>query len=244
MTRPNGSAFTLIELLVVIAIIALLVSMLVPSLTQAKELARQAVCSSNLRSYGVAVYVYSEDYAGQLPPCGAWSTYSPYIVMTVSDRVNRMVDTTQNGHGFLWAGDYVSGHQTLFCPSETSEGHGFDKRLNPWWPTTQYLDCPKNVTRSSYYYFNRISTVWQTERITYRRLDDIANAGTAFTSSTRAYTGAAIAHLGRGVNVLYGDAGVQFWDDPDDIVGDMYTSNGYMSQSERDTIFEMFEQAR
>ena len=56
--------FTLIELLVVIAIISLLVSILLPSLQRAKELAQSAVCMSQLRHSGSTLLLYAEDYNG------------------------------------------------------------------------------------------------------------------------------------------------------------------------------------
>ncbi len=60
-------AFTLIELLVVIAIIALLVSILMPSLQKAKELAKNVVCASNQRSVVLAMVLYTEDHDDQYP---------------------------------------------------------------------------------------------------------------------------------------------------------------------------------
>ncbi len=56
--RTRGRAFTLIELLVVISIIALLVAILVPALSQAKELARRATCAANLHGIGRGLSVY------------------------------------------------------------------------------------------------------------------------------------------------------------------------------------------
>lgn len=58
--------FTLIELLVVIAIISLLVSILLPSLNKAKELARGVVCASNLRNLATAAGLYAHDHDGML----------------------------------------------------------------------------------------------------------------------------------------------------------------------------------
>lgn len=64
---PSDGGFTLIELLVVIAIIALLVSILLPSITKAKELARSAVCRAHLRGVGIAFHTYASDNDDRIP---------------------------------------------------------------------------------------------------------------------------------------------------------------------------------
>lgn len=60
-------AFTLIELLVVIAIIALLLAILMPSLQNARELARRAYCGSNMKGMGLGVQMYAADNQDALP---------------------------------------------------------------------------------------------------------------------------------------------------------------------------------
>jgi prepilin-type N-terminal cleavage/methylation domain-containing protein/prepilin-type processing-associated H-X9-DG protein len=78
--EPARRAFTLIELLVVIAIIALLVSILMPSLAQAKELARRAVCGVNQHNLYVSVGVYAGDYDAYMPETSRWHNVDTMVM--------------------------------------------------------------------------------------------------------------------------------------------------------------------
>ena len=77
MQHRRKPAFTLIELLVVIAIIAIMAAILYPVFAQAREKARQAVCTSNLKQIGSAVMMYVQDYDETYPILDYYPTEQP-----------------------------------------------------------------------------------------------------------------------------------------------------------------------
>jgi prepilin-type N-terminal cleavage/methylation domain-containing protein/prepilin-type processing-associated H-X9-DG protein len=98
--------FTLIELLVVIAIIAILAAILFPVFAQAREKARQTMCSSNMRQMGLALIMYREDYDGRNP--NEWPWYKQGIF--------------DWDHTFLEVvSPYTKSQQIAACPSAQSD---------------------------------------------------------------------------------------------------------------------------
>ncbi len=98
-------AFTLIELLVVIAIIALLTTLLIPTLKRSLEGGRTAKCLSNLKQLSAMVYLYAGDHDGLLPeayeppPPGVTSGVVWYDLLEPYDNSPRK----KRGHRSVWS---------------------------------------------------------------------------------------------------------------------------------------------
>ena len=104
------NAFTLIELLVVIAIISLLVSILLPSLNVARDMAKKTLCSSNLRTLGTAMNIYAAENNGSLPR--NLSSYLP----TYQGIVSPLPQMNLRYGWCLIYPNYIDNFKTLACP--------------------------------------------------------------------------------------------------------------------------------
>jgi prepilin-type N-terminal cleavage/methylation domain-containing protein/prepilin-type processing-associated H-X9-DG protein len=119
------NAFTLIELLVVVAIISLLVSILLPSLTKARDLAKQTVCQTQLRSLHMAFMMYAQDYDEWVPHYNHWpGTPDSWIHWDWSCFITRYLDLPDhNEQGDPWS---VYPATTIFlCPTQPPNAQSY-----------------------------------------------------------------------------------------------------------------------
>ena len=99
---PQRLCFTLIELLVVIAIIAILSSMLLPALSNAKEKGRRIVCMNNQRQVAFAMLMYTDDFNGYFLRHTTTGGYYPQIkYLPTADVVENFELCVLYMHGYL-----------------------------------------------------------------------------------------------------------------------------------------------
>ncbi len=122
--RPG---FTLVELLVVIGIIALLIGLLLPGLTRARESASRVACLSNLRQVHQSFMLYGLANRDQVP--------LGYRASTGSKQFNSMVYSTTGQFtlfGWLYNANLIAQPRAFYCPAENDPREQFNTAANPW----------------------------------------------------------------------------------------------------------------
>ncbi|MBL9137400.1 MAG: type II secretion system protein [Verrucomicrobiales bacterium] len=111
---PKGvhrSAFTLIELLVVIAIIAILASLLTPTLARSKEMGRRTHCTGNMRQVGLGIKMYQDD-----------NNDRPPLFLVYPGKNSGFNSITTIASNYLEGPQYLGTTNVFICASDRTRG--------------------------------------------------------------------------------------------------------------------------
>lgn len=111
MQTKQKDYFTLIELLVVTSIIAILVAIILPALTRARNRAKEAQCANNLKLMSLAMVLYTNDNAEKIPPL---DTDKPY--QRASSNIVKNANNKEVGLSAFITADYNIRYRMFGCP--------------------------------------------------------------------------------------------------------------------------------
>ncbi len=113
----KNAGFTLVELILVIVIIALLSFILLPAQLGYDGVARRASCANNLKQFGVAFKMYSNEWDGKFPPIQTW----------MGDNCDVKNKSVLMFNGPALYPEYLTDHNILVCPSDLDSRERLDR---------------------------------------------------------------------------------------------------------------------
>ncbi|MFB3892941.1 MAG: type II secretion system protein [Phycisphaerae bacterium] len=138
-TRGRLTAFTLIELLAVVAIIALLVSILVPSLRTAREMARAVPCKVNMRMVGLGINSYANDNTERMPasmilyrssPVEYWTWWPDFIVKYFDTDARPVPDLYASSNAGYWESVAIQPSNNVWSGNHWGVPFTFSRRFD------------------------------------------------------------------------------------------------------------------
>jgi prepilin-type N-terminal cleavage/methylation domain-containing protein/prepilin-type processing-associated H-X9-DG protein len=204
----NGRGFTLIELLVVIGIIAVLVGLLIPSLSKSRKQANRTACLANLRQVYLCYQLYAQSYGDQIPigydggdptnPNGGLEQ-ADFLLHNSTSPAGSPFTTL---FGLLMDANLMTSPQIFYCPSEGNSRYQFNTPDNPWPPVAGIDGYVAFACRPVVFWPGSTVPV-PMPRLT--RMKSLALAADIVSTTT-----IVAARHSSGVNVLYGDGSAHY----------------------------------